>query len=82
MRSQSKCVIPPPHMKNIHGGPAVNPCTQGPEFGATPMAFIETSSHHRFKKKTLEGFEIFKDFHDFSKIADLQARSAALGAAL
>ena len=24
-------------MKNIHGGPAVNPCTQGPEFGATPL---------------------------------------------
>ena len=27
-------------MKNIHGGPAVNPCTQGPEFGVTPLAMI------------------------------------------
>ena len=37
MHSQSKWVKPPPPMKNIHGGPAVNPCTQGPEFGATPL---------------------------------------------
>ena len=30
-------------MKNIHGGPAVNPCTQGPEFGATPLAMSARS---------------------------------------
>ena len=29
--------FPVPPMKNIHGGPAVNPCTQSPEFGVTPL---------------------------------------------
>ena len=34
---------------NIHGGPAVNPCTQGPEFGVTPLTGTKTL-HVEMKK--------------------------------
>ena len=52
MRSQSKWVKPPPPMKNIHGGPAVNPCTQGPEFVRRhPWLYLRLAAAKTFRNR-------------------------------
>ena len=58
--SQSKWFKPPPPMKNIQGGPTVNPCTQGPEFGVTPLCVgLECPVQGRAENVSGAGADIF-----------------------
>ena len=82
MRSQSKWIKPPPPMKNIHGGPAVNPCTQGLKQGwATLMMARATMFPPSLQRATLHiatsYFVILLSHTKEAKIADLQAQNAS-----